>query len=77
MYILLDENNVKEIIPDEDPVFPGVPIGERYAPDFVAQLMHVPDGVRVAQNWVYDPEDGTFSEPPAPEPPVEAENGNV
>ena len=69
MYILLTENNtVTEIIPDENPIFPGVPIEQRYAPDFVAKLLHFPDETEVAQNWVYDPETKTFSEPPKPEP---------
>lgn len=74
MYILLtDENTVSEIIPDENPIFPGVPIEQRYAPDFVAKLLHFPDETEVAQNWVYDPETETFSEPPKPEPEPEPE----
>lgn len=72
MYILIESNTVREIIPDIDPVFPGVPIEERYAPDFVSRLIHVPDDTPVDQNWLYDPETGKFSEPvaevPAPEP---------
>lgn len=69
MYILLsDANYVAEIIPDEDPIFPGIPIERRYAPDFVAKLLHVADDTAVKQNQVYDPETGTFSDPPAPEP---------
>ena len=66
MYILLRQNTVQEIIPDEDPVFPGVPISERYPADFAAALLHVPDGTEVEQNWGYDPESGTFF-PQAPE----------
>lgn len=67
MYILLtDENTVAEIIPDENPIFPGVPIEQRYAPDFVEKLLHVPDETEVAQNQVYDPETQTFAEPPQP-----------
>lgn len=70
MYILLSESNyVAEIIPDEDPIFPGIPIEARYAPDFVAKLLHVADDTAVKQNQVYDPETGTFSDPPVPEPP--------
>ena len=71
MYILLNNNTVAEIIPDEDPIFPGIPIGQRYAPDFVAKLLHVADDTAVKQNQVYDPETGTFSDPPVPEPPPE------
>lgn len=74
MYILLtDKNTVAEIIPDENPIFPGVPIEERYAPDFVAKLLHIPDETEVAQNWVYDHETQTFAEPPKPEPSPEPE----
>ena len=69
MYILLSASNtVAEIIPDEDPNFPSIPIGQRYAPEFVAKLLHVADDTAVKQNQVYDPETGTFSDPPAPEP---------
>lgn len=68
MYILLTNNAVAEIIPDEDPIFPGIPIGQRYTPDFVAKLLHVADDTAVKQNQVYDPETGTFSDPPVPEP---------
>ncbi len=71
MYILLNNNTVAEIIPDEDPIFPGIPIEQRYAPDFVAKLLHVADDTAVKQNQVYDPETGTFSDPPVPEPPPE------
>ena len=68
MYILLSgQNTVSEIIPDENPVFPGVPIDQRYAPDFIEQLIHVPDDTEVAQNWIYDFETGGFSPPPEPE----------
>lgn len=73
MYILLTNNTVAEIIPDEDPIFPGIPIEQRYAPDFVAKLLHVADDTAVKQNQVYDPETGTFSDPPAPEPIPEPE----
>lgn len=74
MYILLSESNyVAEIIPDEDPIFPGIPIEQRYAPDFVAKLLHVADDMDVKQNQVYDPETGTFSDPPVPEPVPEPE----
>lgn len=68
MYILLNNNTVAEIIPDENPIFPGIPIEQRYAPDFVAKLLHVADDTDVKQNQVYDPETGTFSDPPVPEP---------
>lgn len=71
MYILLHENTVSEIIPDINPIFPGIPIEDRYVPDFVAQLMHMPDDTEVRKNDVYDPETSTFSapiHPPEPKP---------
>lgn len=68
MYILLERNTVKEIIPDIDPVFPGVPIGDRYPAEFVEKLLHFSDDAEVEQNWIYDPESGTFFAPPAEEP---------
>lgn len=67
-YILLEDNKVKEIIPDFNPVFPGIPMEKRYPTAFIAQLIPVEDEVEVAQNWLYDPETGTFSAPPEPEP---------
>ena len=70
MYIYLSgQNTVAEIIPDEDPVFPWVPVEERYAPDFVRKLLRVPEGTEVRPSWVYDPETGSFSPPPAPPAP--------
>lgn len=72
MYILLtNKNTVAEIIPDENPVFPGVPIEARYASDFVARLLHVADDTEVQQGWSYV--DGTFVEPIVPEPEIPPE----
>ena len=68
MYILLTNNIVTEIIPDENPVFPGVSIAQRYPADFVAGLLHVADDTEVAQNWMYDSETQTFFEPAPLEP---------
>lgn len=69
MYIRLSEGNiVEEVIPDYESAFPGLPVEARYSQDFVGQLLHVDDGTEVRSHWVYDPEAGTFSEPPAPEP---------
>lgn len=71
MYILLtDTRSVAEIIPDENPVFPGVPVEERYAPDFVRKLLHVLDNAEVQQNWIYNEAAGTFS-PPEEQTPEE------
>ena len=68
MYVRIADNIVVEIIPEFDPVFPGVPITDRYAPDFLAHCIQVPDEADVKQGWLYDPATGGFFEPPAPEP---------
>ena len=73
MYILLEDNKVKETIPDIDPTFPGVPIEERYAPDFVQGLLHVPDELGVQQNWKYDAQARTFAAPHQEEEAEETE----
>lgn len=67
MYLRIENNVVLEIIADIDPLFPGVPIEKRYHATFIEKLQPVSDDVEVEQNWVYDPETGTFSEPPTPE----------
>lgn len=68
-YIRINSDNiVMEIIPGEDPIFPGIPIEQRYSADFIAALIQTADETEVEQNWVYDPETKTFDEPPAPEP---------
>ena len=68
MYILLNNNNVKEIIPDINPIFPDVHIKDRYPKEFIDQLLYIDDNTNVEQNWIYNPETETFSEPPIPEP---------
>lgn len=71
MYIFLRESAVAEIIPDEHPDFPGIPIEDRYAPDFVGKLIHVPNSTQVEQNWIYDPETEVFFPPAQSELPAE------
>jgi len=68
MYVLINNGMVHEIIPEENPDFPGIPISARYEAGFVKKLMRVPDDVEVGLNWVWDGESGTFSPPPEPEP---------
>lgn len=64
MYIYLtDQNTAAEIIPEEHPAFPGVPVERRYSPDFAQRLLRVPDETAVDQNWTHDPETGVFSPP--------------
>lgn len=65
-YIRVDNNKAAEIIPEFNPVFPDIPIEERYEKDFVAKL--IPDETETVQvGWIYDPETGEFT---APLPPV-------
>ena len=72
MYVLLDEKGIaQELIPDRDPTFPEIPIEERYAPDFVSRLIHVPDDTEVQQRWVYDRNSGAFSPPKTEETTIE------
>lgn len=64
-YILLDENNYTcEIIPDFDPIFPGIPIEKRFTKSFIDELIPVEDSIEVHSSMIYDPETHTFSEPP-------------
>ncbi len=67
-YILLNESVVTQIIPEEDPFFPGVPIEERYSSEFLSMCVPIKD-VEVYPNWIY--ENGIFVAPPEPEFPEE------
>ena len=70
MYVLLDENlRVKELIPDVNPVFPEVPITERYAKQFVDSLIYVDDDVNIAQGYAFNEDTKTWEwqDPPAVE----------
>lgn len=55
------DNVVIEIIPEEA-TFPGV--ATWYGDEFAAQCMEAPDEVQ--QNYIYNPDTKTFSEPAAP-----------
>lgn len=77
MYIRLVQNVVSEIIPDIDPALPGVPIEDRYPPEFVAGLLYVPAGVPVEQNWTYDEDTGSFADLPLPSPELEPTTEDV
>lgn len=46
----------------------GVPLAERYHPDFVAACVPVPAGADIADGWTWDGE--AFAPPPPPEPPA-------
>lgn len=78
-YLYIGTDNILcEIIPDFDPVFPDVPITERYAPDFLA-LCVVRTEEEIAEQGIhagmlYVKETDTFSEKPE-EPDVPIEEG--
>lgn len=65
------KNLVQEIIPDEDPIFPGVPITDRYSAEFLAECIEVDSKTTVEIGMFYDEETKKFREPdpePIPEP---------
>ena len=68
-YIYLSNNVVIEIIPEEDPIFPGIPITDRYSPDFLSKCVAVDENVVVNANDIYDPVTQTFSTPAPVDPP--------
>lgn len=82
MYIYIEENKVRDIIPDRDERFPNVPIENRYAPEYLEKCVYAPDDTDVKIGMIYDPEDGSFGYPPVdddlilvePEYPSEPEN---
>lgn len=65
-YIYMKNDNVCEVIPGEDPNFPGVPVTERYAPDFLAQCVEVADEIEVRSGMVYNPDAAAFTEKKEP-----------
>lgn len=70
MYVRLENDVVVETIAEFDPVFPNLPIEQRYPADFCKSLIKVENGVEIGM--VYDSETGEFSEPEPAEPPTPA-----
>lgn len=70
-YIYLENATVQEIIPEVNPVFPGVPIEERYPADFLLHCVAVEDDVKVEQHMIYDEKSGTFAYPEPAEKQLE------
>ena len=73
-YVYVDEDSsVGSIISDEDPIFPGIPVEQRYSAVFLKQCIAVEDSVAEAieAGSKYDPESSTFY---VPEPPSVEEN---
>lgn len=77
MYVRLDDGVVMEMIPDVDPAFPDVPIGERFSADFIAELMHVEDGTAVEVGMVYNSETDSFGYPVSTAVPDFPEDGSI
>lgn len=67
-YILLSNNVVLEILPEFVEDFPEIPIESRYPASLLSKCVVVDEAIEVQQNWVYDSETNTFSEPPQPQP---------
>ena len=72
-YVRLNNNVVVEIIPEFDPIFPDVPIEQRYPAEFVKKLVAVDNSVEVCVGMVYNAETGEFSEPEQPKPVTPSE----
>lgn len=63
VYARIDNGKVAELIPAFDPVFPGIPVEQRFHKSIVAQLVEVPEGLNVGQHWLYT-EENEFEAPP-------------
>ena len=69
-YIKVIDSIVREIIPEYDPNFPDIPVGERYPKEFINGLIKVPDDTVVSVGMLYNA-DGTFAYPKiVPDKPV-------
>lgn len=72
-YIYINSQNLGgEIVLSEDPIFPGIPVNERYSEEFCSRLVAREEPAQFMgklYNWSTD----TFSEPPEPEPNPEPE----
>lgn len=51
MYVYLKDNIVYELIPTINPVFPNVPIEQRYTSEFLSHCVYTDE--EVEQGWVY------------------------
>lgn len=71
-----NEGIVREIIPEFDPTFPGIPITERFHKSIVDTLVEIPAGLDVEEQWAYSEETG-FVAPVTPEPMVPEESSDI
>lgn len=73
IYITPETNTVSEIIPEFSEDFPGVPITDRYAPDFLKHcIMRSDEEIEakgIAPGKIYFPETNEFQDPPPPPEP--------
>lgn len=72
-YLYINADNIlSEIIPDFDPVFPEIPVTERYAPDFLVQCVERTDeqisSEGIELGMLYDADTDTFTAAPTPGP---------
>lgn len=72
-YIHLISNTVTEIIPDVNPIFPSIPVAQRYTTDYLNQCITADDVSAIHTGMIYDPASKTFSDPPALEPVIPTE----
>lgn len=68
MYLRFENGVVAEIIPDVDPAFPDVPIGDRYPAEFVNELRYCDNESGVELGMRYDAETDSYDYPPPPPP---------
>lgn len=69
-YANLINNTVNEIIPDFDPIFPNIPIEQRFSAAFCKELREIPaeqEG-QVCPGWTYNADTDVFEEPVPQEP---------
>ncbi len=61
-FVRLEKNIVAEIIPEFNPLFPNVPVEERYPREFVKKLVEIADETVVSVGMVKQ-DDGTYKLP--------------
>lgn len=62
-YAYVVDSKVYNIIPEEDPVFPSIPIEQRYSSDIISKLVQIPSKVHVGEGWLYDSTSCSFTAP--------------
>lgn len=57
-YARIDNGIVREIIPEFDPIFPNIPVTDRFHKSIIDTLVAIPEDVDVQQHWTYNKETG-------------------